>query len=209
QSFRAANGALYDCCKESGRDWSDCGGTTPLAEFLRIRDVSPTLDTTTSWIVAHLNELTESDLNLLTEIRQKFSIVHCPRSHSYFGHSGFQFERLQRLGFNVCLGTDSLASNDDLSLFAEMRAFQKKFPDVSPEEILKMVTVNGARGLQQENALGKIRPDFQADLIAIPIARHGESVLRQTRSTSVFEEIVAFDRPVNWSMIGGRVQNSA
>jgi imidazolonepropionase-like amidohydrolase len=90
-----------------------------------------------------------------------------------------------------------------------MRAFQKKFPDVSPEEILKMVTVNGARGLRQENALGKVRSGFVADLIAVPIARHGESVLRRTRSTSAFEAIVAFDHQASWSMIGGRVQNSA
>jgi hypothetical protein len=38
-----------------------------------------------------------------------------------------------------------------------------------------------------------------ADLIAIPMAR----------STSVFEEIVAFDRVVSWSMINGQVQNPA
>jgi len=84
-------------------------------------------------------------------------------------------------------------------LFAEMRAFQKEFPNVSPEELLKMVTVNAAYALHQENALGKIRAEFLADLIAVPYAR----------STSVFDELVAFDRPVSWSMIGGQVQNSA
>jgi imidazolonepropionase-like amidohydrolase len=88
----------------------------------------------------------------------------------------------------------------------EMRVFQKKFPNVSAEEILKMVTTNSARALRQENSLGKIRSGFVADLIAIPIARHSESVLRRTRSTSVFEQIIGFDRPVSWSMIGGEEQ---
>lgn len=150
-------------------------------------------------MVVHLNELTESDFELLRRSKPNFQIIHCPRSHEYFGHVPFQFHKLRELGFNICLGTDSLASNDDLSLFAEMRGFQKEFPDVSSEEILKMVTVNGARALRQDNALGKVRSEFVADLVALPC----------TTSTSVFDEIVGFDREASWSMIGGQVQNLA
>jgi len=198
--FRDARGPLYEFLKEIGRDMSDCGQRTPLGHFSEIlRDSSTSVGMTQNWLVAHLNELVDDDFDLLARSITKFSIVHCPRSHEYFGHSPFQFDKLCEHGFNVCLGTDSLASNDDLSLFAEMRAFQKEFPNVSPEEVLKMVTVNGARALRQETVLGKIRSGFLADLVAVPCAR----------STSAFEEIVAFDRPVSWSMIGGQVQNSA
>jgi cytosine/adenosine deaminase-related metal-dependent hydrolase len=199
-----ASGPLYDFLKEIGRDMSDCGEQSPVARFLEMlgRGGSPNrpraIEVNRPYLLVHLNELMENDFDLLARSRKKFSIVHCPRSHEYFGHSPFQFHKLRELGFNICLGTDSLASNGDLSLFAEMRAFQKKFPDVSPEEILKMVTINGARALRQENVLGKIRSGFFADLIAIPIAR----------STSTFEEIIGFDQPVNWSMIGGQTQNS-
>src|SRR4029077_17623368 len=90
------------------------------------------------WIVAHLNELAESDFDLLARSAEKFHVVHSPRSHGYFAHSRFPFERLRALGFNICLGTDSLASNDDLSLFAEMRAFQRSEQAVSPSKIFEM-----------------------------------------------------------------------
>jgi cytosine/adenosine deaminase-related metal-dependent hydrolase len=143
--------------------------------------------------VAHLNELTESDFQLLERSNSKFQIVHCPRSHNYFGHSPFAFDRLRSLGFNICLGTDSLASNESLSLFDEMRVFQKNFPQVSPEEIFRMVTVNPARALRQENALGQIRPGFGADLITVPCST----------STDIFEQILAFDAPVSWAMVNG------
>ena len=119
--------------------------------------------------------------------------MHCPRSHNYFGHSPFPFDRLRSLGFNACLGTDSLASNESLSLFDEMRAFQKDFPLVSPEEILQMATVNPARALRQENAMGQIRTGFRADLIATPCSG----------STDIFEQIIACDVPVSWSMVNG------
>ena len=95
---------------------------------------------------------------------------------------------------NICLGTDSLASNEDLSLFAEMRVFLKEFPNVSAEDILRMVTVNPARALGQTNALGKIAAGFLADFIAIP----GKS------APSIFDEVLGFTGAVNWVMQGGR-----
>jgi len=130
---------------------------------------------------------------LLEKSNSKFHVVHCPRSHKYFGHSPFAFDRLRSFGFNICLGTDSLASNESLSLLAEMRAFRKEFPSVSAEKIFQMVTVNPARALRYENALGQIRPGFGADLIAIPCST----------STDIFEQILAFDAPVSWSMANG------
>jgi aminodeoxyfutalosine deaminase len=147
------------------------------------------------WIIAHLNELAESDFDLLERSNPKFHIVHCPGSHNYFGHSQFAFDRLRSLGFNICLGTDSLASNETLSLFDEMRAFQKNFPEISPEEVLQMVTVNPACALRQEDALGQIQPGFRADLIGVPCST----------STDIFEQILAFDEPVSWSMVNGQV----
>jgi cytosine/adenosine deaminase-related metal-dependent hydrolase len=98
------------------------------------------------------------------------------------------------LGFNICLGTDSLASNEDLSLFAEMRAFQRSNPGISPGKIFELVTVNPALALHQENALGRIQPGLQADLISIPCSC----------PANVFEEILAFDGPIDWMMVNGR-----
>jgi cytosine/adenosine deaminase-related metal-dependent hydrolase len=203
EMFRDDSGPLYEFMKSIGRPMNDCGGKTPLELFLDLlgsggspnRPRAIEVDRPCpSWIVAHLNELTESDFDLLERSISKFHVVHCPRSHNYFGHSPFSFERLRSLGFNVCLGTDSLASNRTLSLFDEMRAFQKNFPRVPPEEILKMATINPARALRQENELGKIRGGVLADLMAVPF-----------NGGDLFEEIIAFAGEP-WMMIGGRVQ---
>jgi cytosine/adenosine deaminase-related metal-dependent hydrolase len=199
EMFRHASGPLYEFLNSMGRPMDDCGNKTPLEYFFEIRDSSTPkafgARNDNGWIVAHLNELTETDFDLLERSNFKFHIVHCPRSHEYFGHSPFAFDRLRSLGLNVCLGTDSLASNESLSLFDEMRAFQKNFPRVSSKEILQMATINPARALRQENALGRIRPGFEADLVAIPCAG----------SSDIFEQILAFDAPVNWAMMNGNV----
>lgn len=184
--FRDGTGALYEFLKGIAGEMSDCAKGTPVERFRA-------MESNRHWLLVHMNELEENDFELLAK---DLSIVHCPRSHEYFRHSPFQFQKLRALGLNICLGTDSLASNDDLSLFAEMRAFQQEFPHVSPEEVLKMATTNSACALRQEDRLGKIRSGFAADLIALPCER----------STSVFEEIVAHDQSVGWSMVAGRVQ---
>jgi aminodeoxyfutalosine deaminase len=191
EMFRDDSGPLYEFIKSIGRPMNDCGNETPLELFLG----APGGRALPQWIVAHLNELTENDFDLLERSNSKFHVVHCPRSHDYFGHTPFAFDRLRSFGFNICLGTDSLASNESLSLFAEMRAFQKKFPSVSPEEILQMATVNPARAMRSENRLGQIRSGFGADLIAVP----------SSSPTDIFSQIIAWDAPVSWSMVNGNV----
>jgi len=198
EMFRDGSGPLYEFMKSIGRPMDDCGKETPLANFLTVRDSSTALRAARNdkdWLIAHLNELTESDFDLLETAKRKFHVVHSPRSHGYFAHNRFPFDKLRALGLNICLGTDSLASNENLSLFAEMRAFQRSEPRISPDKILEMVTVNAALALHQENALGRIRPGFQTDLVAIPCNGGG----------NLFEEILAFDGPVNWMMVNGRM----
>ena len=103
-------------------------------------------------------------------------------------------QKLRDLRFNICLGTDSLASNSSLSLFAEMQTVRDAYCWLEPERILEMATTNSARALHQADALGKIRAGFQADLIALPI-EHGRG--------QIFERIIAWSEMVPWMLVAG------
>src|SRR5439155_161383 len=85
--FRDASGPLFQFMQEIARPMEDCGHETSLAHFTRH------VDTEEPWLIAHLNELAESDFDLLVRAKPNFHIIHCPRSHEYFGHSSFQFEK--------------------------------------------------------------------------------------------------------------------
>lgn len=189
QMFRDANGPLYDFVKSMGRPMDDCRGNTPIGTLMQSQELDE------RWILAHLNELTEGDFDLLSRA-ERFHVAHCPRSHTFFGHAPFELRRLRRLGFNICLGTDSLASNSSLSLFAEMRELLRKEPWISPRKVLSMVTVNAAHAIGHGDSLGRISPSFQADLVGIPYAETGRSV---------FDTIVAFDGTVRWMMVDGEI----
>lgn len=192
QMFRYASGPAYDFLKSIGRPMEDCGQETPLSFVLRNQAVNE------QWIIAHLNELAEGDSELLAGA-PRFHIVHCPRSHTFFGHAPFALERLRTLGFNICLGTDSLASNSSLSMFAEMRELLRKERSLSPREIVEMATVNGAAAFGQKNELGRIGSGYQADLIAVPDPGPG---------ADVFAKIISFEETVPWMMVGGQLLNA-
>ena len=188
EMFRDGRGPMFDLLQKLGRPMDDCGrGNTPLAV------ISERTALDENWIVVHLNELAEEDFARL-EKASRFHIAHCPRSGRYFKHRPFELRRLLELGFNIGLGTDSLASNSSLSLFAEMQTLRDGQPWLAPEKILAMAAVNGARALGQQNALGKIRAGFRADLIALPIENHARDL---------FEKIISWEKEVDWMLLAG------
>jgi len=190
EMFRDGGGALFDLLRSLGRPMEDCSkGKTPLALMIDMNILDE------RWIVVHSNELAEEDFGRL-EDAPRFHIAHCPRSGRYFDHSPFPLRRLRKLGFNIALGTDSLASNSSLSLFAEMQTVRSAHPWLTPKQILEMATINGARALGQERNFGKIEPGLQADLVALPIA---------SQPGDLFEKIIAWDQAVPSIMVAGRL----
>jgi cytosine/adenosine deaminase-related metal-dependent hydrolase len=101
--------------------------------------------------------------------RSQGSVVHCPGSHEFFSHPEFPLTELLRHKIPVCLGTDSLASNEGLNLFDEMRRFRMKHPHLTAEFLLEMVTRNPARALGREAELGRLSGGACADILALRI----------------------------------------
>jgi cytosine/adenosine deaminase-related metal-dependent hydrolase len=194
--FTHASGPLYEFLTSLQRPMSDCCGQTPFAQLWNSGAINH------HWILAHMNQLHEADFALLERLpaAAKPTIVHCPGTHAYFERPPFAWSRLQQLGVNLCVGTDSLASTDSLSLLAELRRLSAAEPQLSGEDLLRTVTIHPARALDAENDLGRIRPGAAADLIAIPFTGSLDRV---------YDEIIEYDRPVPWMMIDGQVKSSA
>jgi len=146
----------------------------------------------------HLNLVDDRDLRLLAKNRT--AVVHCPGSHAYFKHPPFRFDRMRRHRIPVCLGTDSLASNQSLSLFREMKLFQKNHPEVPSHEILAMVTVKPAQALGMGNQLGQIKPGYLADIIGIPTPR------KSVRFKNVFDRVIGHPGTISFFMVNGELK---
>jgi cytosine/adenosine deaminase-related metal-dependent hydrolase len=189
--FHNACGELYDFMLKLGRWMFDCQpGRTPLAHVLAHAQPGPT------WILAHMNELDESDFAALAAMpaAMRPSVVHCPGSHRYFRHAAFPLQRLRDCGINICLGTDSLASTLTFSMFDDMRILARREPTVPPADLLRMATLHGARALGL-NA-GRIEIGALADLIAIPNA---------ASDRDIHETVLEHRGTVPWMMLDGKI----
>jgi cytosine/adenosine deaminase-related metal-dependent hydrolase len=97
------------------------------------------------------------------------AIVYCPRTHAAFGHAPHPFREYLAAGVRVALGTDSLASNPDLSILAEARFLHQRFPDVAGAALLHMATLAGAEALGRHRQTGSLVPGKSADLVVLPV----------------------------------------
>jgi cytosine/adenosine deaminase-related metal-dependent hydrolase len=156
-----------------------------------------------SSLLAHCNYLKESDIKLLQE--SNASVVFCPRSHNYFYHRNHPFEKLMQVGVNVALGTDSLASNDSLSMLDELKFLHQSPNGVSPEKLLSMSTLNGAKALKLYGQIGALRRGWQADIIAIWIPSSTESATHGTLlKRRVIEKILNDESQNLFTMVAGK-----
>lgn len=96
------------------------------------------------------------------------TVVVCPRSNAWTGAGAPPLGPLFRLGARVAMGTDSLASVDDLGLLGELAAARRIAPDVPARWLLRAATVGGAEALDFPS-LGAIAPGRSAHLIAITV----------------------------------------
>lgn len=166
--FMYRRGPMFEWL-ESQRPMNDCGLGSPVQHLERCGLLGPT------HLAVHVNYLWHGDAGRLA--RAGAHVVHCPSSHTYFGHRRFPLEELTEAGVNVALGTDSLASTrpirgriPTLSLFDELREFLAQDPSIAPLRGLEMVTLHAARALGLTGLAGELAESSWADLIAIPFA---------------------------------------
>ena len=97
------------------------------------------------------------------------TLVTCPRSNEWVGVGVPAIERFYRSGVAVAVGTDSLASVEDLNLFSELRAMRRIAPTVPARKFLESATLVGARALGLEADLGSLTPGKRAEILAIEL----------------------------------------
>ncbi len=119
-------------------------------------------------IAAHAVWLTGQEIELLA--RRSVAIAHCPSSNLKLASGGVApVVELRRAGAVVGLGTDSVASNNSLSMLREMHVAgliqknQRWDATVLPaQQLLDLATVDGARALGRRD-LGSIEVGQRAD----------------------------------------------
>ncbi len=125
-------------------------------------------------IAIHMTQINEEDLAILEQ--GKPQIVHCPESNMKLASGSSPVTTFRKKGLNVALGTDGVASNNDLDMISEMRAatllakLSTEDPQALPAaEVLQMATLNGAKALGLDKITGSLRIGKAADFITLDL----------------------------------------
>jgi cytosine/adenosine deaminase-related metal-dependent hydrolase len=117
-------------------------------------------------IAIHFTKATTSEIKQAT--KQKMSIVVCPSSNSMLGVGFPKVREMIDAGLNVALGTDNVMISQP-DLFNEMRCLFKTSmlmkQALTPEEVLRMATCNGAKAFGMKTGL--LKKGFNADFMFI------------------------------------------
>lgn len=97
----------------------------------------------------------------------------CPNANLYIGGQLPDVELLAGSGLPVVIGTDSLASNHQLSILEEIKVLQRAFPQLPTSTLLRWATYNGAEALQLDSILGSFTPGKQPGVLLLDDMENG------------------------------------
>ncbi len=95
-----------------------------------------------------------SDLELIAASPVDVHFCLCPNANEYIGNGLPDIDLFRRYAVNIVTGTDSLASNHQLSILEELKTIRKYYPAIDKYELLQWATLNGAKALGMEKQLG-------------------------------------------------------
>ena len=144
-------------------------GQRPIARLDRLGLVNDRL------IAVHMTQLTEGEIHLCAE--RGVSVVHCPESNLKLASGFCPACALERAGVNIAIGTDGVASNNDLDMFGETRTAAILAKAVAQDAAafdaftaLRAATLGGAKAIGFDHLVGSIEAGKQADLVCVDLS---------------------------------------
>lgn len=171
--FEEKTGGFLELFKFLGQDidFYRPSGKTSLQTYLPL--LAPQLKT----LLVHNTYTSAADVAYATSIHPNLYWCLCPHANLYIENALPDVDMLRNADLRITLGTDSLASNDGLSILSEMNLLQERF-DIPTEELLKWATFNGAEFLEIEPRFGSFERGKQPGINLVDFTeRNGEVIL--------------------------------
>lgn len=144
-------------------------GQRPIARLDRLGLINDRL------IAVHMTQLTDAEIHLCAE--RGVSVVHCPESNLKLASGFCPACALQSAGVNLAIGTDGVASNNDLDMFGETRTAAILAKAVAEDaaafdafSALRAATLGGAKAIGFDHLVGSLEPGKQADIACVDLS---------------------------------------
>jgi cytosine/adenosine deaminase-related metal-dependent hydrolase len=150
--FRYKSGSFNDLYKSFGIDISYF---KPQARN-SLQSIIPLLTKKQEILLVHNTYTNLKDIYFTKRFDRKIHWCFCPNANLYIENNIPKVELFIGQGFNITLGTDGLASNNNLCILSEMRTLQKRIPAISTTQLIEWGTVNGAKFLGIDDEKGTL-----------------------------------------------------
>lgn len=127
----------------------------------------PWLSQTHPVIFVHNTFTTPEDITFAQTHLQNTYWCLCPNANMYIENRLPDISMLMQHCNNICIGTDSLSSNNQLSVLAELHTIQQHYPNIQWEQLLQWATYNGALALQMDDVVGSIESGKKPGLVLL------------------------------------------
>jgi cytosine/adenosine deaminase-related metal-dependent hydrolase len=127
-------------------------------------------------LLVHNTFTSKEDLESLNSYKEKIVFVLCPKSNLYIENALPNAKLIDQMGYKIAIGTDSLASNNNLSILEEMFILQEEC-SIPFDKIIKWTTFNGANALGFNKQIGSIEPGKKPGLNLISHFNYTEKKL--------------------------------
>jgi cytosine/adenosine deaminase-related metal-dependent hydrolase len=111
--------------------------------------------------------LQQGDIDAAKKVMNNVYWAVCPLSNIFIHNALPPIPLMVKNGLAITVGTDSLSSNDDLSMIRELECLHKNFPEVPMNDIFKWASLNGARFLSKENELGSFAKGKKPGIVLV------------------------------------------
>jgi len=117
-------------------------------------------------ILVHCTFVDRDTIRLMKKRKNLYWCL-CPNSNIYIENTLPPVKLLIEEGCEIIIGTDSMASNENLSILEELKTIQLSFPDLPLEDLVSWATINGAKALGEQEQFGSIEPGKKPGLLLI------------------------------------------
>jgi len=160
--FEKASGAMADRFKSWGMKIPPHipSGKSP------IESIGNYLQNNDKVLLIHNTFINEKEVDFAKENFKETYYGLCPNANLYIENKLPPVDLLKEMDVNICIGTDSLASNNRLSIIDELRVLKSNF-DISNDDLIRWATINGAKALGFDLLLGSIEVGKKPGLVLL------------------------------------------
>ena len=178
-------GAMYENRVRNGMSTPPVTGESSLKYFIQRLSQAHEAPYDEHILLVHNVCLAQEDIDAAKKVMNNVWWAICPLSNIFIHNALPPIPLMRENGLAIALGTDSLSSNDDLDMVAEMICLHENFPEVPMNEILTWASLNGARFLSKDAELGSLEAGKKPGIVRISDMDENGYVTSASRSERV------------------------